>query len=545
MSGVIPETPVLIVGAGPVGLALAGDLAWRGIPSVTLEASDGTITQPKMDLVGVRTMEFCRRWGIAAQVEFSPYNRDYSQDYAWVSSVTGFEFGREEFPSKRLQRPPAQSPEAKQRCPQNMFDPILRGWVQSMPVAELRYEHRVVAVDQDEDGVRATVDGPDGTYELTASYAVGCDGAAGTIRQALGESLEDNAALTYTTNAIFRSEELAELVSSSPAYRFIVLNELGPWSTLVAIDGNTRWRFSLIGDNRRTQYSQEEIRAAVEVTIGRSIALEIESIVPWARREMLASKYSSGRLFIAGDAAHLMSPTGGYGMNTGIGDAVDLGWKLAAVIAGWGGPNLLESYQAERRPVGLRNVDEATGNLHRMLSAREYTPPPVAFEDSEAGAQARREYGDWYTSVLHREWHGIGIHLGYVYEHSPICVPDGTPPPADEVESYTQISRPGSRAPHVWLTDRLSTLDLFGRGFVLLRSSVREVSDRQLADAARDTGVQLRIIDIDAETLGADYEYQRTLVRPDGHVAWRGDRIPEEPQALLETVRGAGIGVLV
>lgn len=539
------DTPVLIVGAGPVGLALAGDLAWRGIPSITLEASDGTITQPKMDLVGVRTMESCRRWGIAAQVEFSPYNRDQGQDYAWVTSATGFEFGRERFPSKRLQRPLAQSPESNQRCPQMMFDPILRGWVQSMPNAQVRYEHRVVAVKQDDDCVRAVVETAAESYEVKANYAVGCDGAAGTVRQAFGESMDDNAPLTYTTNAIFRSAELAKLFPNRETYRFVVLDESGPLSTIVAIDGRDRWRFSLIGDKRRERYTEHEIRAAIEVAVGRSIAFEIESIVPWARREMVANTYRNGRLFIAGDAAHLMSPTGGYGMNTGIGDAADLGWKLAGVISGWGGPNLLESYEVERRPVALRNVAEATGNLWRMLSAREHTPPAVAFENSKAGTRARREYGDWYTGVLHREWYGIGIHLGYVYENSPICISDGTPAPPDEVESYAQTSRPGSRAPHVWLTERLSTLDLFGRGFVLLRSSSPDAGDDALAMCARETGVPLRIVDVDADTLGFDYECSRTLVRPDGHVAWRGDRVPDDPHDLMDTVRGASKGVLV
>jgi 2-polyprenyl-6-methoxyphenol hydroxylase-like FAD-dependent oxidoreductase len=541
---VSPEThvtPVLIIGAGPVGLALAGDLAWRGIPSVTIEASDGTIAQPKMDLIGIRTMEFCRRWGIAAQVEFSPYDRDQSQDYAWVTSVAGLEFGRESFPSKRRQIPPPESPEAKQRCPQNMFDPILRDWVTSMPIAKLRYGHRLVAIEEGEDGVRATIATDGATYELRAEYAVGCDGAAGIVRGVLTDERGHNNSLTYTTNAIFRSSELVDIAKDRSAYRFIVLDETGPWSTVVAIDGRDRWRFSLIGDSRRTQYSSGEIATAIERSVGKPFQFELQSVVPWVRREMVASNFGRRRLFIAGDAAHLMSPTGGFGMNTGIGDSVDLGWKLAATLSGWGGPELLASYEAERQPVALRNVREATGNLRRMLSARQQPPPTIAFEDSPEGEAARHEYGNWYTDVLRREWYSIGIQLGYVYDPSPICVSDASSAGPEEVGSYTQTSRPGARAPHVWLTERLSSLDLFGRGFVLLRSAGpgSDNGDERLLRCTRDAGVPLRVIDIDADTLGPDFLRARTLVRPDGHVAWRGDLLPAEASLLVDTIRGA------
>jgi hypothetical protein len=420
-----------------------------------------------------------------------------------------------------------------------MFDPILRRWVESMPIAEVRYETQVIEIIEEQDCVKATVKRDGKRFEIQALYAVGCDGATSIVREALGETLDDKIPLTYTTNAIFESAALNKLVSGREAYRFIVLNERGPWSTIVAIDGWKRWRFSIIGDNRQVAYADSEIEQAIEKSVGGRFDFRILSIVPWMRREMVARSFGRHRMFVAGDAAHLMSPTGGFGMNTGIGDAVDLGWKLAATITGWGGAGLLESYEPERRPVALRNVAEATGNLRRMLSARDTPPPPECFESGTIGAAARRRYGEWFTDEMHREWHTTGIQLGYRYQDSPICVSDDSASPPDLVSTYTPTTSPGARAPHVWLTDHVSTLDLFGRGFVLLRTGEPDDRDQELVSCARAYGVPLHIVGVDQATLGPLYEFQRTLVRPDGHVAWRGDDPAKDVEGLVQTVRGA------
>ena len=194
--------------------------------------------------------------------------------------------------------------------------------------------------------------------------------------------------------------------------------------------------------------------------MGRDFDYEILSVMRWVRRELVADRYGTDRVFIAGDAAHLMSPTGGFGMNTGIGDAVDLGWKLEAVVKGWGGADLLRSYEAERRPVGLRNVAEASRNLRRMLSTRERLPGPEIFAPGAANDAARKEYGDWFAAIMRHEWFANGVMLGYRYDSSPIVWPDGTPAPPDVSHPYIQTARPGARAPHVWLADGRSTLDL-------------------------------------------------------------------------------------
>jgi hypothetical protein len=226
-------------------------------------------------------------------------------------------------------------------------------------------------------------------------------------------------------------------------------------------------------------------------------------------------------------------------MNTGIQDAVNLSWKLAARIDGWGGGQLLESYGIEQRPVAIRNVAEATDNLQRMLSSRVQSPPKEIFEDGPGSDEARIEFGNRYTEAMRREWFSIGIHLGYVYEGSPIIVPDGTPRPPDEVMSYRQTARPGSRAPHVWLAPGRSIIDLFGKEFVLLRLRPDAPACDAFEQAARRRKIPFRIVDIDSAEARTLYERRLVLVRPDGQVAWRADTMPDDPLQVIDVVRGA------
>jgi len=536
----ISHTPVLIVGAGPVGLALAGDLAWRGIRSLIVERTDGAISQPKMDLIGPRTMEFCRRWGLEAAVRDCPYNPDHPQDNVWLESFTGYEFGREPFPSPREEAPPPQSPVKRERCPQDMFDPILRRWVESMPQPTLRYHTELLRFEQRADRVVATLCNAAGAEEtVEAEFLIGADGGASTVRQALGIEMTGQPTLTYTTNAIFRCRNFWGLHDKRKGYRYIFIGPEGTWSTIVAIDGYDRFRFSVVGDANRRTLSEAEIRTLILRAMGKDIDFEVLSIVPWIRRELVADSYGRGRVFIAGDAAHVNSPTGAFGMNTGMQDAVDLGWKLAAVLDGWGGPALLSSYEPERRPVALHNIREATANLQRMISPRQHLSPLV-FQPGAEGDAARKAFGDAYTAMMKHEWYTLPVHLGFRYEDSPIICPDGTSPPNDPPMVYTQTARPGSRAPHVWLSEDRSTLDLFGRGFVLLRFDPG-VETALLETSAQQCRVPLRVIDLDHGEARRLYARRLVLVRPDGFVAWRGDALPQDAESLVATVIGGPV----
>ena len=535
------RVPILIVGAGPVGLSLAGDLAWRGRECWLIERGDGGITQPKMDMVGIRTMEFARRWGIADWIRNSPYPRDYPQDNVYLESLTGFEFGRERVPSKNDEKIPPQSPEKRERCPQDMFDPILQRFVGQYPQVDLKYRTEIVAFTEKDDCVVATLKDLDSgeTYDVEADYLVGTDGGASFVREKAGIRMAGQPVLTHTVNIIFRTADLQSLHDKGLAYRFIFIGPEGTWLTIVAINGKDRWRMSIVGDAEKREYDEEEIRKLIVRAVGRDFDFEIESIMPWVRRELVADRYGTKRVFIAGDAAHLMSPTGGFGMNTGIGDAIDLSWKLDAVVNGWGGPGLLTSYEAERRPVAQHNVAESSGNLKLMLEPRKTPPPSEIFMPGAEHDAARTAYGKWYGDMMKREWYTIGIHLGYIYRNSPVVVADDTLVPPQETAVYHQTSVPGARAPHVWLKDGRSTLDLFGKGFVLVRLGADAPSGDSLATAAKAAGVPFNVVTLDEPEAIAAYERKLVLVRPDGHSCWRGDREPEDAVALIDTVRGA------
>ncbi len=376
---------------------------------------------------------------------------------------------------------------------------------------------------------------------IRARYLVGCDGGASTVRETLGIAMQGKGVLTYTTNVIFRCPDLVKMHDKGKAYRHIFVSPEGTWATIVAINGRDNWRLSIIGSAEKKTHSEAEIRAAIRRAAGFDFDYEILSVLPWVRRALVADSFGKGRVFIAGDAAHLTSPTGGFGMNMGIQDAVDLSWKLDACLNGWGGAHLLESYTPERRPVAIRNVDEATGNLGRMRSPGENN---ALLEDSPAGRAVRERLGKEFTEAMTREWHTLGIHLGYRYDSSPIVVPDGTPAPPMEVMVYDQTARPGARAPHVWMRANSgdkprSTIDLYGKGFVLLRLGKSPPMVDTIVAAAEERRVPLSVVALDEDAVASAYERKLVLVRPDGHVAWRDDHPPPEPLKLIDRIRGA------
>ncbi len=529
---------VLVVGSGPVGLALAGDLGRRGVSCLVVEQSDGSVIQPKMDMVGVRTMEFCRRWGLLDAVRNAPYPLDYRQDYIWGVSVTGYEFGRERFAARGVEQSAPGSPQKRERVPQNMFDPILFDFAQAQPSVTIRHLCRCVSFEDGGDKVTVTVKDlvSSELRAVEADYLVGCDGGGSTVRAQLGVTLSGDPALTYTTNIIFRSAKLKTLHNKGEFYRFIAFDENGMWGTIVAIDGRDNYRVSIVGTSEPRLYSEEELALFIRKIVGVDFEFEIVSVMPWIRRLMVADSYAKGRVYLCGDAVHMFSPTGGFGMNTGIQDAVDLAWKLDAELKGWAGPHLLETYEIERRPIGIRNITEAGGNLDRMVKSK---PPPQAFQPGAEGDVARAEFGRSYTNAMRREWFTTGIHLGYRYEHSPAIVPDGTPEPSDDPAIYVETTRPGHRAPHVWLTtDGRSTLDLFGAGFLLMRLGDDSPDVDDFLAAAKARGLPVDVFQSSQPDLVHVYEKKLVLVRPDDHVAWRGDTLPFDLLDLVDTVRG-------
>lgn len=538
------HTDVLVIGAGPVGLALAGDLGWRGHRVMLIDKGDGAIHQPKMDLVGIRTMEFCRRWGIVDAVESSEYDREYPQDNVYLTTLQGYELGRQVMPSMRQEQAPPESPQKRERCPQNMFDPILRRFAESQAGVKLQYHTEYDSFVQTAEGVSAIVkDVQSGlSQEIHARFLVGCDGAKSRVRAQLNIGMNGKGLLSYTTNVIFRCSNFNQLHNKSPGYRYMFVGPHGTWATIVAINGKDQWRMSIIGNAQdKRHYVEDELRAFAYQALGQEFEMEILSVLPWQRAELVADKYGDGRVFICGDACHLTSPTGGLGMNTGIGDAVDLSWKLSAHLEGWGGPLLLDSYGIERRPIAIRITRFSTSNLETM---KQVPSSSKIAEDSIEGEAVRLRVGHAMSEGLKKEWFSINMHLGNRYVGSPINLDTE---PQDELQlvnefndavHYRPSTRVGCRAPHVWLDKGLSSLDCFGRGFVLVSAGTEKNQNVEIL--AAEMGIPLKSVYFETPEAQKLYEKKYVLVRPDGHVAWRGEFIPNDFKQLLQFVSGHG-----
>ena len=533
------KTPVLIVGGGPVGLALACELGWRGIACTLIEQGDGTIVTPKMNEVNVRTMEFCRRWGIANDVLRCPFPPDYPLDVAFVTSIAGYEIGRMSRAPRITERPEPDSPMRLQVCSQMWFDPILQRFAGTFPKVRLCYRTRLESFATLENGVSAdVVDLESGQRrQIEAEYLVGCDGANSMVRRSLGIGL-DGKTLGYPVHLYFRVPNLLEMCGRKPTTFFVTVDRGGVWSNVRVIDPvNGMWRLMVLDAGTPLDAERIEKEAYLRRAVGRPLEVEWLGTSVWTRRSVVSEQYANGRVFLAGDAVHQLSPTGALGMNTGIGDAVDLGWKLAAVLAGWGGGDLLASYEIERRPIGLRNVTMAA-EFYRDHQKGDDDLALIE-DDTPAGAEARLRMGQALVRDVGRMFRTIGLQIGYRYENSPICIPDGTPSYPDDPEVFVTSARPGSRAPHLWLAEDRSILDLYGRGFVLLRLGTDAPDDSGLEAAAAQRRVPLKTVTIPDREAIQLYHKRLVLVRPDGHVAWRGDEIPLDAGAVIDRLRGA------
>ncbi|MGE5148100.1 MAG: FAD-dependent monooxygenase, partial [Candidatus Eiseniibacteriota bacterium] len=333
--------PVLVVGGGPVGLAVAVELGWRGVPCLLIEQGDGRIVDAKMFATGIRTVEFCRRWGFAHKVKDWGFPRDFPFDNVFVTTLVGHELGRIRLPTLAETHPPACSPEQFAHCPQFVFDPLLAEAARGMPSVTLRYGCRLDSFDDDGDGVTADLEdiatGRRG--RVRAAYMVACDGFSSAVRKALGIEMAGRPVINRSANIMFATPDLAAIHDKGNAGRYVLTGREGPWASLVPADGRTRWRLMVHG---RADWDADSLdpREAVRRAAGRDFQFEILNVGNWTRRRLAADAYERGRVFLAGDAVHVMPPNGGLGMNTGIGDAVDLGWKLAAMHQGWGGAHL-------------------------------------------------------------------------------------------------------------------------------------------------------------------------------------------------------------
>jgi 2-polyprenyl-6-methoxyphenol hydroxylase-like FAD-dependent oxidoreductase len=516
---------------------MAIELGWRGIQCLLVEQGDGSTDFPRANTIDLRTMEFCRRWGIADAVREAGLPRDYPHTATYLTSLTGYEIARFERGSHGGAGGLSVSPERPQRCNQLFFDPVLRAHAAAMEGVTLRHSCRFESFTQDGNGVTATVRdlATDKEEIIRATYLIACCGGRSPIRKSLGIELGDEGVLGYPVSVFFKTEALWDQHDKGKTALNFLLDPSGVWATLIPLDGKELWRITLHGSETYTDPATIDAPDIISRVVGKSLDYELLSVGNWTRREMVAPHYRYGNILLAGDCAHQNTPTGGYGMNTGLGDAVDLGWKIAATLNGWGGKSLLDSYEAERQPVAARNVAEATANFKR----RSYATSAALCDATPEGEEIRRTLSVKIIEDNTRQHRGHGIALGHVYEHSPLCVTDGAAPPADTVADYVPSSRPGARAPHAELPDGRSILDLYGHGFVLLRLGGTSIDTAHLAAAADQCGVPLTVTTINEPDIAELYEYPLVLVRPDGHVAWRGNAMPDDPSTVIDRVRGA------
>jgi 2-polyprenyl-6-methoxyphenol hydroxylase-like FAD-dependent oxidoreductase len=532
--------PVTILGAGPAGLALANELSWRGTRCILIDRLTQPLDFPTSESIHARTMEHFRRWGIADDVRNAGFPLDMPRSVSFVTRLRGYDLGRVERPSNREQQGLSGkiSPEGPIWCPKFLFEEVMRRRLRAAGTTELLFGCEVTGFTQDEAGIDISVHelATGRKFTLRSGYLAACDGASSGTRKALGIDFEGTFAEGRNLGIYLRSSALRDIMAARRGVMADIINADFS-ANISAVDGKDLWR--LIVFMRDGDPGALDPLACVHKAVGSKIDVEILDARTWAGHTVVANRFRSGRVFLVGDAAHLLWPRGGFGMNTGVGDAVDLGWKLDAALRGWGGAGLLSSYEMERRPVAIRNVTEAAGNYRAEAAL------PISRLLDQPGPQGDAERLRTSQAILAtrtREWNTIGLQLGYVYEGSPICRHEQEPVRETDGGSYVPTTRPGARAPHIWLSDRKSTLDHYGRGFCLVHRGGIDVG--AFSTAASERHIPFSILHLAGTDQQVLYEKALVLVRPDGQVAWRSDELPADPGAILDMARGSARDVV-
>jgi 2-polyprenyl-6-methoxyphenol hydroxylase-like FAD-dependent oxidoreductase len=533
------QTPVLIAGGGPVGLTMALDLGRRGVRCTLIERKDKPAFFPKMERCNARTLEIFRRLGIVDRVRAAGYPSSYPMDVYHITTMMEpplacVHYGSvDELRAEAAASNDGTSPlEPYQLISQYTLEPLLKQICEENPLIDVRFSHDLVDFEQDEHGVTAHVRTTAGE-ELTfrSAFLVGCDGGGSTVRKKLDIQLDGRGHIREMTQALFQCDTLYDVVPIGHGRHYKVADENN--SGIVCQDSCRHFSINAEG------VAEADMPAVFARTVGAPIPFDMVYSGKWFHNLLIAQRYRERRVLIAGDAAHLVIPTAGLGLNTGIGDAIDLSWKLAAIIAGWAGPHTLQSYEDERLQIGRRNVRASGGATERRRDRRDQSYKQFLREDSERGRESRayfasivaKDQGD--TTVI------TGIERGYRYINSSMVAREAGDGPDPDNTVYVPTTWPGARLPHMWLNDRSALLDHIGPWYTILRFGDR-VDTRGLEAALADRGVPYSVLSLAADEPAHEVYggYGAFVIRPDVHVAWRGSHTPSDPGSIIAFATG-------
>ncbi|WP_300587330.1 FAD-dependent oxidoreductase [Marivita sp.] len=542
------KTRILVVGAGPVGLTLSMELAVRGIDVLVVETrARNEAPSIKCNHVSARSMEIFRALGLAGAVRKLGLPEDYQHSISYRTTTVGQELTKIHIPCRRDRftdktGPDGNwpTPEPPHRVNQIFLEPALFAHAEAMDRITILSRCEMVDFTQHSDGVTAEIrDHESGEIlRVDAAFMVGCDGAKSKVRKAIGAKFEGDAVVQRVQSTLIRAPHLIAAMREEPAWAMFSLNPRRQ-GNVYAIDGRKLWLVHNYLRLEEEDFDTPDRDGCIRdiLGVGKDFAYETVSREDWFGRRLVANKFREGRVFICGDAAHIWVPYAGYGMNAGIADASNLAWLLAAHLQGWAPYSILSAHEAERHPITEQVGRFAMKHAIAMASQRSSVPENIE-EASAEGEEARAALGRQAYDLNVQQYACSGLNFGYYYDKSPIIAYDGGVAPEYSMGRYTPSTVPGARLPHVFLEHGRSLYDLLGHGFTLFRLNPHLEVDA-LTHAAGERTVPLAVHDLPQDIAGSVYEHALVIARSDAHVVWRGNKVPDDPLALIDMLRGA------
>ncbi|MDC0989608.1 FAD-dependent oxidoreductase [Rhodospirillales bacterium] len=542
------DTSVLVVGAGPVGLSLAMDLAWRGIDVLVVEIRErGAEPEAKCNHVSSRTMEIFRRLGLAGKIRNAGLPADHSNDISYRTSFTGLELSRIQIPCRRDRFDEKGGPdtywptaEPPHRINQIYLEPIMFDHAAQMQNLTFLNRTSFESFNQTDDQVVSIATNLDNGQEIRiiSKYVIGADSGRSKIRELIGAKFVGDAVIQRVQSTFIKAPSLMDLQQTDAAWATFTLNPMRS-GNVYAIDGIEKFIVHNYLLDTESNFDEVDRDMSIRTILGVDESFEYETIknMDWNAHRFVADKFRDRRVFICGDAAHIWVPYAGYGMNAGIADAVGLSWLMAAELNGWGAPNILNGYERERQPITEQVSYFVMDHAEAMAGQRGQVPDNIEDPGPEGDA-VRAIIGKKAYDLNVQQYCCGGLNYGYFYDNSPLIIRDGGTPPPYSMAEFTPSTVPGCRTPHYMIGNGRSLYDVMGPEYTLLRTD-SEINIDSLILAANEKGVPLCVLDISGEEVNALYNRKLILSRPDQHIAWRGDELPENPVGLIETIRGA------